>query len=326
MKRLLLILLIALCLMPTLAQTSADDCNAGFRLVEHTLGATCVPETPARIVPLDMTIVELLLIAGVEPVVTSTLVLNTYARMHPDLEETYTALMENTPDMGFPPNIEVILDAEPDLIIGFRDFLSEGLYDDINEIVPTVLLEPAPGNWRERLIFAGDVLGMTDTVDELLADYDARVEELRTLLGEDADEIEISLVRALPGQIGLVLEGTAAAGVLREVGLGRPEGQEVDYDYVLDALDGRPELLISEEELRLADGDIVFVFGDSSELFDLPLWNALPAVADERAYEVGYYWWGDSLISAHAMLDDLFMYVADAEPEHPNPFRPDADD
>lgn len=63
-------------------------------------------------------------------------------------------------------------------------------------------------------------------------------------------------------------------------------------------------------ELSLAEGDVVFVFGDPSELFENPLWNALSAVQDGRAYEVGYYWWGDSLLSAHRMLDDLFFYVA----------------
>ncbi|PJF29768.1 MAG: hypothetical protein CUN52_06635, partial [Phototrophicales bacterium] len=139
--------------------------------------------------------------------------------------------------------------------------------------------------------------------------YNARIDELHELLGDEAETITVSLVRTFPGQIGLVLTGTTAASVLQSVGLSRPESQQYDYQTVLDELDGRPELLISFEQLLLADADVVFVFGDTSELFDNPLWNSLPAVIDGRAYEVGYYWWGDGLLSAHKMLNDLFTYL-----------------
>ncbi|NJL94996.1 MAG: hypothetical protein HC915_15380 [Anaerolineae bacterium] len=56
-------------------------------------------------------------------------------------------------------------------------------------------------------------------------------------------------------------------------------------------------------------------------LLGLLLWDALPAVRAGNAHVVGYYWWGDSLLSAHAMLDDLFRYVAKVDPAEaaPNP-------
>ncbi len=318
MKCLLIALLSLIVLFPVSAQDS--PCEDGFRLIEHALGETCVPENPQRVVPLDMTITELLLIAGMQPVAASQTVLDAYARMHPELEATFTDMMQDAEDTGFPPNIEAVLNADPDLIIGPRDLFTKSLYPQLNEIAPTVLYDPVPGDWRSRLIFAGEVLGLSETVDDLLADYEVRVDELRNLLGEDAGGVEVSLVRTFPGQIGVVLPGTAGAALLDEVGLARPESQALDYDYVLEELDGRPELLISEEELLLADGGVVFVFGDPSTLFEMPLWNALPAVQEDRAYEVGYYWWGDSLLSAHDMLDDLFTYIAETPPENPNPF------
>lgn len=301
----------------------AEDavCDDGFHVVEHALGETCVPDNPQRIIPLDMTITELLLIVDNPPVAASQTVLDAYIRMHPELEPVFDELMTGIDDTGFPPNIETVLNAEPDLIIGPRDFFTESLYPQLSEIAPTVLYEPAPGAWQERLIFAGEVLGLSDTVDDLLSTYEQRVEELDTQLGDDASDIEISLVRVFPGQIGLLLPGTAAASLLNDVELARPESQSMDYAYVLDELNGRPELLISQEELLLANGDFVFVFGDTSELADMALWQALPAVQDDRTYEVGYYWWGDSLISAHDMLDDLFIYVAGVRPETLNPFE-----
>lgn len=318
-------LLTLLFVLPVFAQ-EANPCDDGFRLIEHALGETCVPDKPQRIVPLDMTITELLLIEGIQPVAASFTVLRAYTRMHPDLEPTFTALMETAADTGFPPNIEAILNAQPDLIIGPRDLFTEMLYPRLNEIAPTVLYDPAPGDWQSRLIFAGEVLGLSDTLDDLLADYDARMDTLRDLLGDTAGEIEVSLVRTFPGQIGLALDGTSAAAILASVGLARPQAQALDYEYVLDNLDGRPELLISLEELPLAEGDVVFVFGDPAELFDNPLWNALPAVRDGRAYEVGYYWWGDSLLSAHRMLDDLFTILAGVEAVYVYPFMVHADE
>ena len=303
------------------AQDNEASCEEGTRPIEHALGTSCVPDNPQRVISLDMTITELLLLADNPPVAASQTVLDAYTRMHPELADTFEDVMAQAADTGFPPNIEVVLNAQPDLIIGPRDFFTAALYPRLNEIAPTVLFEPAPGAWRERLQYAGDVLGLSDTVEDLLADYEERLSALQVLLGDDASETEVSLVRSFPGQIGLVLPGTAAAALLDELGLGRPEAQAVDYQYVLDELDGRPELIISEEELQLADGDVVFVFGDASELINTPIWNALPAVQANRAYEVGYYWWGDSLLSAHDMLDDLFTYIGDAEPIPPNPFE-----
>ena len=170
------------------------------------------------------------------------------------------------------------------------------------------------------LRFAGEVFGMSETAEALLTDYDARLAELQEALGSGAETTTISLVRTFPDQIGLVVSGTTAAAVLEEAGLARPESQSVDYDYVLEQLDSRPEILISAEQLQLADADVVFVFGNPAWLTENPLWNALPAAQNGQVYSVGYHWWADTLIAAHFMLDDLFQYVAQIEPELPNPF------
>lgn len=296
-------------------------CEEGFRAVTHAAGETCVPEDPQRVVSLDMAITELLLIGGYEPVAVSQTAVDAYLRMHPEFEPTLSALMETANDTGVVPNPEVILRSDPDLIIGPQDQFGGTLYPILRRIAPTVLYDVEPGDWQGRLIFAGEVLGMTETVDALLADYDARIEDMRGTVDETEPPTEVSLVRVFPGQIGLVLTGTAGAALLEEVGLARPEAQAVDYDYVVEELGGRPEQIISEEELERANADVILVFGEASELTSSPLWQALPAVDGGRAHEVGYYWWGDGLASAHDMLDDLFQYVAGVEePSLPNPF------
>ena len=301
--------------------SASIECEAGFRPMTHAMGESCIPENPQRVAPLDMAIYELMLITGQQPGISSELVLTTYADMHPELEDTFNELMATAPDIGFPPNLEVVVNAEPDLIIGFKDFFTESIYSVLDNVAPTVLYDPPYGDWRTRLIIGGEALGQSEVVEQLLADYDARVLELQEILGENRGDIEISLVRTLPGQVGLVITGSAAAYVLDDVGLGRPEAQTVDYDTVIADMGGRPEILISEENIDLADGDYVFLFGDTDEILANPLWDALPAVADGRSFEVGYYWWGDTLLSAHDMLDDLFEHVAGVESTIPNPFE-----
>lgn len=318
---LLLCVVFVLVVSPAAAQDT-PECEPGFRLFDHELLATdplCIPENPQRIAPLDMTVMELMLIDGIMPVTGAEIVLSTYTRMHPELEAEFASVMQSATETGYPPNVEAILNSQPDLIIGPSDFFTESIFDELIAIAPTVLFTPAPGDWRSRLLFAGEVLGLSDTATALVADYDTRVTELQAALGDEKPTI--SLVRTFPDQIGLLLAGTNADAILQSVGLPRPEAQSADYDYVLEQLDGRPELLISAEELSLADGDYIFLFGDTSQILANPLWQTLSAVQNDRAYEVGYYWWGDDLLSAHDILDDLFQYVAQVEPEHPNPFE-----
>jgi iron complex transport system substrate-binding protein len=300
----------------------AGACASSFRQIEHALGSVCVPENPQRVASFDITIYELMLITGLRPAVqTEILIESFYQRAHPELVEEMTELSAGIPDMGFPPNFEVIVEAQPDLIIGVDDYITEDIYPQLSQIAPTVVISVDPGDWRSRVEQAGEALNIDDQVDALLADYDARVTEFQEIVGEDLAEIEVSLVRAFPDQIGIMLTGSIADQVIQDVGLLRPEAQIRDLDFVLTQLGGRAELSISREELRLADGDLIFVFGIADDLLEDPLWQQLQAVQAGRAFSVGYYWYVDGLISVHDMLDDLFQYVAGVESTVPNPFE-----
>src|SRR5690242_17122902 len=54
----------------SLGMVRAQDakCSAGFRLIEHVGGKTCITENPQRVVALEWTYVEDLLALGVQPV------------------------------------------------------------------------------------------------------------------------------------------------------------------------------------------------------------------------------------------------------------------
>ncbi|PJF29928.1 MAG: hypothetical protein CUN52_05900, partial [Phototrophicales bacterium] len=143
-------------------------CDEDFRLVVHVMGETCVPNHPQRIVPLDLTVFELLLLAEMPPVAFSDVILHTYQKMHPDLEETFVQFRGQFIDIGLPPNIEKILNVEPDLIIGSHDMFTEALYPHLSQIAPTVLYEPLREDWQTRFIIAGEALGFNQLVQAQL--------------------------------------------------------------------------------------------------------------------------------------------------------------
>ncbi len=305
---------------PLAAQENVE-CESGFRLIEHAYGELCVPESPANVIALDLTVFELMLVAGVTPAAKSEIAIQSfYQQAHPELMEAIEALTEDVPDFGFPPNFEVIAASQPDLIIGADDFITEDLYAALSQLAPTAVLSVEPGDWQERMIQAGEALNIADEVERLLGDYAAREAEFAELV-PDAADIELSLVRTFPGQVGVMLTGSIADRVAVDAGLSRPEAQRYDLDYVLGELSGRAELMLSDETLNIAEGDVVFVFGDPEELFADPLWNALDAMQRGDVHEVGYYWYVDGLISAHDMLDDLFTYIAEADSTIANPFE-----
>lgn len=215
----------------------------------------------------------------------------------------------------------MIVEAQPDLILGVDDYITEDIYPQLSQIAPTVVISVDPGDWRSRMILAGGALNIADQVEALLGVYDARVAELQELIGDELSDIEVSLVRAFPNQTGIMLTGSIADQVIQEVGLARPEAQIRDLDFVLNELGGRAELSISREDLRLADGDVIFIFGIPDELLQDPLWQQLSAVQTGKVYTVGYYWYVEGLISVHDMLDDLFNYLAGTESTVPNPFE-----
>jgi iron complex transport system substrate-binding protein len=317
----ILIVLLLSVVSPAIAQT--EPCAADFRLIEHALGESCIPERPQHVVPLDIAIAEVMVILGERPAVKSQAALDfIIARMHPEVLEDFESLYGDVPDVGFPINLEVIVEVNPDLIVAPAGFMTDSLYEQLTQIAPTVVFDLEPGDWRGRVLFAGEALNRQDEVDDLLAVVDERATELQAALGDTMQETEVSLVRVFTNQIGILIAGSTGDRVLRELGFARPQAQaEYDLAFVLDDNNGRAELPLQREEIRLADGDVIFVFGQPEVLRDDPLWSRLSAVQAGQVYEVGYYWYGDGLLSVHDMLDDLLTHLVGRASEVVNPYR-----
>jgi iron complex transport system substrate-binding protein len=192
--------------------------------------------------------------------------------------------------------------ADPDLILGSHE-LQGPLYPSLNKIAPTVMSDGGGASWELTVRLTGEALGRTNDAERLLIDWDRRVAALRSRLGDNAPDIEVSVV--LVGRNGTLMAGADSfpGRVLSDVGLARPPSQ-----------DGvRESETVSPEQIPALDGRVILlsVAPDAeerlSELESNPLWKRLRAVrsgAVERV-DAGTWWSGGGVLAARAALDDL---------------------
>ncbi|MBE9075865.1 iron-siderophore ABC transporter substrate-binding protein [Romeria aff. gracilis LEGE 07310] len=294
---------------------SLADC----RVVPHPMGETCVPARPARIVALDHTSVGDLLSLGVRPVGVPNNLLQQISDRVPEAQRL---------GQSEQINLEAVAALQPDLII-VSVWDAETIYDKLTVIAPTVVFDmQTTADWQRPFRFHGEVLGMEAEAAAVLAEYQQRIEDLKARLGEERQQIQVSLVRVLAqsGQIGLYLKNCFGGSILSDLGLARPPSQN----------EGAPDQppfvkLISREALPQADGDIIFMstFGatpeiaaaaaaELEELRSDPLWQTLQAVQQNRVYRVGHYWGaGNSPLAADWILDDVEQYILNPSGSEP---------
>lgn len=332
--RLLIIIALAACLIPAAAAQEAAECEAGFRLFEHELLATdpvCIPENPQRIVALDHSAVELLLFTDKEIAGTFDLF------VRDELIGALPALtdeLEGIEGIGWPANLEQLLEIGPDLIVAYSN---ETLpYEELSKIAPTVIssVSLAEGSWQTTTEFWSQVYGLQDLYAEFEEVYNARLAELQEALGEDRGDLEASLVLASSYYNMIYTADAPLSLLLEEVGFSRPESQALNSEDSLATYGATTYAFLSDETLSLADGDVIFlmtfpVLGEEAtaaseqyleEFQSNPLWQSLGAVKNGQSYVVDSYWVrANTYLQANAILDDLFALLTDTESTIPNP-------
>lgn len=304
--------------------TAVATCEAGFRLFDHDLLATepiCIPNAPQRIVTLETYSFEAMIALGVPQSGTLSLAKSFFVGNFPDL----AAQVEMIPDVGFPPNLESILALEPDLILGASLPFITDIYDELSTIAPVALARiDSSGDWQSAQRFFADAVNAPAAMNALFTGYQERLDQFASVMGENAGDIEVSIVRVRAEGIAIPGASLYAGTIIGEAGLSRPEAQI--------PLDGTA---LSIEQIPLADGDVIFAWlqeanpqslSDAQTLLTMletnPLWSQLDAVQSEQVYEVGSYWIGYGFVAAHHVLDDLFTSIAGVDPARvsPNPF------
>lgn len=159
-----------------------------------------------------------------------------------------------------------------------------------------------------------EALGKTDNAEQIMADYNTRIEEFQAQMGDRLYSTEVSIVRVYQNRISIYLKDSFCGTIVADVGLSRPPHQTNTEQTF--------NMAIGKELLHKADGDVIFIwtYGSNEEIAQDaqtalkqlkadPLWSKLNAVQQGKVYEVPGYWIGMGPIAANLVLDDLFKYL-----------------
>jgi iron complex transport system substrate-binding protein len=283
------------------------------RIVKHQLGETCTPTNPQRVVTLHTSTLAHALALGIKPIG------STYIQTLKNNFEIPPYLRSHLSDIqvlgGYDPNLETLLQAKPDLIIGY-DWETK-IYPLLAQIAPTVLSQAYNNDdWRASFQFVAEVLGRQDAAQHAWDRYYQRIENLKTALGSQYQHQTISLLSIAGGTIFSEVKGSFPDLILQDVGLKRPPAQDVTVTFNM--------MPIAEEHLDQADGDILFLglmtTDDRKQWEELkrkPLWQKLRAVQRDRVYLVDYMTWrGFNLLAADAVIDDLYASLVNHPANH----------
>lgn len=269
------------------------------RTITHDKGSTEIPERPKRIVALDNSLVEAVVLLE-RPLVGG---ISSY-RDQSGFPRYLGDAVKDTEDVGplETPDLEAIAALEPDVIVS-ATVRHDALYDELSKIAPTVFVKTTGPQWRENVTFLAEVLGAEGKAVEELAEYTDRAKAVGDAINAKAENPTISIVRFLDGPTRLMQKQSFIGHILSDAGLARPAPQDVD-DFALE---------VGEEGIRQADGDYIFVTSYSGgqpakERFQRnPLWKQLAGVKAGHVTDVADEIWMTSVSvqGAHLVLDDL---------------------
>lgn len=307
--KLSIIIMLLLPLLINLMPISAQDitrCEVGFRLIEHAMGMTCVSDNPQRIVVLDTGELDGVLSLGIKPI--GAIEAMAGAGFSSYLAGGITDGIEVVGTIA-EPNLEAILSLSPDLILSSK-LRHEDLYDELSAIAPTVFTERVGVAWKENLVIYADALNRQDALAIRLAEYESRLETIRQVI--DVENIEVSIIRFVPGQNRVMQRGSFIGTIIDDIGLARPESQRGD-DFMV---------TISLEQINLMDGDVIFMsyYGTADEteqasFTESPLWQTLTATQNNTVYAVDDAHWFLSIgfLGANRVLDDILITLTNNE-------------
>jgi len=269
------------------------------KAVDHAMGTSQVPQSPERVIVLDTAALDAAIALGVHPV--GTIRYGNAPDYLGDAVENITVVGEDNQ-----PNLEAILQLEPDLILGSK-IASGKLYRQLSRIAPTILTEGSgrEGEWQQNFQLYAEALGKGEQAKKLLADYHRQVADLQAQIGQP-EVIEVSVIATSRDRIGAYTTGSFPGSILQDIGFSRNPTQDKLDAYAMQ---------LSRERLEDIDGDFLFLIysphlegSRTLEAFSQdPIWSQLQTVQQNRICEVPNEVWiaGRSLLAAQQMLADV---------------------
>ncbi|MEL7408092.1 MAG: iron-siderophore ABC transporter substrate-binding protein, partial [Cyanobacteria bacterium J06558_2] len=198
--------------------SSTPPLDQDCRVVEHVMGESCIPHTPQRVIILHPNPLANSLALGIQPIAAAF-----YRGVSAlDIIQAKAPQIESVGDLNS-PNIEKILSLKPDLIISYSSL--ENIYPQLSQIAPTVVLNltfPYP-SWKEQLRELAGILDKQAAYEQLMADYQQRIDKLKERLGDRSSDLKVSVAGIASG-IGVWTYGSKhpLGDILGDLGVSRP--------------------------------------------------------------------------------------------------------
>ncbi|RWZ55306.1 iron citrate ABC transporter substrate-binding protein [Halobacillus fulvus] len=282
--------------------SSGDATSEETRVIEHEMGETEITGQPENVVALEFSFVDNLASLGVSPVGIADD--EDESRIIEPIREKigdYTSVGTRKQ-----PSLEVISSLQPDLIIADMQ-RHQDIYDQLSEIAPTIVL-PSLASDYEGIISSfetvSQAMGMEEKGQEVLAEHEAKMEELKAQVPEDEDRTVLPAVVADSGYFAHNMESYTGS-LLESIGLenaiqsGDPRYNKINLEQVVEF---NPDILFHMET-----GEQTVV----DEWKENDLYQDISAVKNDEVHNVDRVMWSLSrgLISSEEILEDAISYL-----------------
>lgn len=280
------------------------------REIAHEAGTDCVPLNPQRIAVLDPLTALPTLLSLDAPIVGS-------AQVYPG-DDGYPSYIDKADVAGIASfggmrdlNMEAILAADPDLIIG--DVANMGqIVDELRKIAPVVVTKYTyyQSDWLAEVRRIADAVNRSEAVEAQIADLTARAEAIKTRFAAEGRSPTLSRVDIYRDQpLYYRFNCTWFGALLGVAGVGQPESQRGECS---EGQSSTVFQMVSLEEIgTYFEGDAIALYeqqgGSALETVgSWPTWAALDVVKQGGVHVVGDAWGvGASIPAGLLILDDL---------------------
>ncbi|ANZ33465.1 iron citrate ABC transporter substrate-binding protein [Staphylococcus carnosus] len=210
------------------------------------------------------------------------------------------------------PDLDKLREAEPQLIIA-DSTRHKDIYDELNKITPTILLNSFGGDYKENLEAFKVVSQAVSKEDE----GKARLEEHNKKVDEESKNISIdkklSTLPVVPAKIGVAAHSDKSyVGQFLEIlGFDIPLDQK-DANKYKPYLDG-PYLQMTPDQLAELDPERLIIMSDKEDenaldkLKNSDAYKKIKAVENDKVHQVGRLAWAKSrgLIASESIVKEL---------------------
>lgn len=268
------------------AETAKPSSAAATKIYTDSKGEVTIPAEPKRIIDLTGSAIGNLLALGVTPIAATQ-----DALQSPYHKDKLTDVI----DIGAEPNMEAILDLDPDLIITF-DYIEEAQYENLAQIAPVVRLKYGAGTPQELLVEFGKITSKEEQAQQWIEQWNAKIAEVKPKIEEVVGDKTVSILQ--PFAKGIYAWGNKGGRggeiIHGDLGLKAPA---IIQEKLIDGAEFGASLTL--ELLPEYAGDYIFTSnwgwddGDSNVVYGSELWKTLPAVKNNQVYfidEKGSYY------------------------------------